>query len=81
MKLVEQLIAEAGGDPLSAVTIVPGVCAHVKSVKDVALISPQRIVLSRRKQQISVEGEDLKLDGYCDGDALISGGVKRVEVC
>lgn len=81
MKLIEELIAEAGGDPLGSVTFVPGSCAYVKSVKSVTLITPTKIVFARRKQSVSVEGENLRLEGYFESDALVAGEVKRVELC
>ena len=81
MKLLDEFLSELGGDTLRAVTVIPGFCAYLKSVKGVAELTPEKIVLLQKKSVISVEGENLKLDGYFEQDVLITGAVKKVEIC
>ena len=81
MKLLDELLKELGGDTMRAITVIPNFCAYLKSIKSVAELTPTKIVLLQKKTVISVEGEDLKLDGYFEEDALVTGKVKKVEIC
>lgn len=80
MKLVEQILNELGADGLKSVTFVPGECCYLKSVKSVLSFSPQKIILSVGKACVFVEGEDLSVGEYFEGDLLIKGKVRTVGV-
>lgn len=80
MKLLEQILHELGADTLKSITLVPGSCCYLKSVKQIVYFSPERIVLSLGKTQAEVEGEGLEVGQYFEGDVLICGNVRGVKV-
>lgn len=80
MKLVEQILGELGVDTLKSITLVPGVCCYMKSVKTVLSFSPQTIVLAVGKKSVTIEGDDMEVGKYFEGDILINGNVRSVRI-
>lgn len=80
MRLIEQILDEFGADGLKSVTLVFGQCCYLKSVKSVLCFSPNQIVLSVGKSSVCVEGEELTVGEYFEGDLLIKGNVRSVKV-
>lgn len=80
MKLLQQLLNEMGADTLKSITLIPDSCCYLKSVKSVVDFSPERIVLKVGKSSVTVEGNDMTLGEFFEGDLIIKGGVKGVKI-
>ena len=80
MKLLEQILSELGADSLKSFSIVPDFGGYFRSVKGVSEYSPEKIVLSLRKNFITVEGENLSLGKYFEEDIFIKGNIKVITV-
>lgn len=80
MKLLEQILSELGVDTLKSITLVPGSCCYLKSVKSVAEFSSEKIELKVGKTTVMVEGVDMSIGEYFEGDILIKGNVKGVKI-
>ncbi len=78
MKLVEQILNELGADGLKSLTLVPGECCYLKSVKSVLSFTPRSVVLSVGRFSVFVEGEELSVGEYFEGDLLVKGNVRSV---
>ncbi len=80
MKLIQQILAERGGDIDRSFTIILGFGGYFKGVKRVEEFSEQSIVLTAYGKKLSVRGEKLSIGEYFQGDIFISGEIKVVEV-
>lgn len=78
MKLLQQILREAGADPDKSFTVIPSFGGYFKSVKRVEDYSPERIVLSVNKRRLTVSGEKLIIDKYFQQDLLIRGNISGV---
>lgn len=78
MKLLQQILREAGADLDKSFTVVPAFGGYFKSVKRVEDYSPERIVLSVNKRRLTVLGEKLIIDKYFQQDLLIRGDISGV---
>ena len=78
MKLLQQILREAGADLDKSFTVVPAFGGYFKSVKRVEDYSPERIVLSVNKRRLTVSGEKLLIDKYFQQDLLIRGDISGV---
>lgn len=75
MKLLQQILAEAGADTARAYTVVPDFGGYFKSVKAVAEYSPEKVVLRIGKTTLTVTGKNLSIGKYFEGDLLIRGEI------
>ncbi len=80
MEFLQSILNEAGADTARAFTIVPLFGGYFKSVKGVSEFSPQKIVLSVGKLNLTVRGENLCVGKFFQGDLFISGDIKGVEL-
>lgn len=78
MKLVEQLLREAGADVDKSFTVIPSFGGYFKSVKRVEDYSPQKIVLALPKLRLVIVGEKLVIDKYFQQDLLVRGRISGV---
>ncbi|MGN1372941.1 MAG: YabP/YqfC family sporulation protein [Candidatus Coproplasma sp.] len=78
MKILQQLLAEAGADMSGAVTIVPQFGGYFSFVKKVEEYTPQKIVLSAYKRRVIITGENLIIDNYFAQDLSIRGDITGV---
>lgn len=78
MKLLQQILREAGADLDKSFTVVPAFGGYFKSVKRVEDYSPEKIVLSVNKRRLTVSGEKLIIDKYLQQDLLIRGDISGV---
>lgn len=78
MKLLQQILREAGADLDKSFTVVPAFGGYFKSVKRVENYSPERIVLSVNKRRLTILGEKLIIDKYFQQDLLIRGDISGV---
>lgn len=80
MKLLQQILTEAGASLDKAFTIVPAFGGYFKSVKRVDEYSPEKIVLTVAKRKLTVTGEKLVIDKYFQQDLLIRGEISGVDL-
>lgn len=80
MKLLQQILREAGADLDRAFTVVPSFGGYFKSVKRVDEYSPEKVVLSVAKRKLTVTGQSLVIDKYFQQDLLIRGEISGVEL-
>lgn len=78
MKLLTQLLKEAGADMAGAVTIVPLFGGYFTSVKRVEEYTPTKIVLSAYKRRVVILGENLTIDKFFLQDLSIKGNITGV---
>lgn len=78
MKLLTQLLKEAGADIAGAVTIVPDCGGYFTSVKRVEEYTPSKIVLSAYKRRVIITGENLVIDKFFLQDLSIKGNITGV---
>jgi hypothetical protein len=80
MKLLQQILAEAGADTTKAFTIIPSFGAYFKGVKTVVEYTPQKIILNTGKILVTLRGENLQIGKYFQGDLFVGGEVRSVEI-
>ncbi len=80
MKLLEQILNELGYDTAKSVTLVPGSCCYLKNVKTISSFTPGLIVVTAGKLTITLEGENMEVGEYFEGDLLVNGSVKGVKI-
>ena len=80
MRLYDEIFKRAEGVALSRFTIVPRGGGYFEGVKAVGDFSPERIVLYFPRESVEVEGEELSIGKYCDGDLRLSGRILSVRL-
>ena len=80
MRLFDELFKDAEGGAVSRCTVVPGGGGYFEGVKSVGHISTEKIVVYFPKQTVEVEGKNLAIKKYYDGDLQIGGRVTCVKV-
>lgn len=80
MKLLEQILSELGADTLKSFSVVPSFGGYFRSVRAVSEYTPSRIVLTLKKNVLTVEGENLALDRYFEQDLFIKGSITGVRI-
>lgn len=80
MKLLEQILSELGADTLKSITLIPGSCCFLKSVKGVLDFSSEHIRLAVGKKAVTLEGEELQVGEFFEGDILIKGNIKVIKI-
>ena len=80
MKLLEQILSELGADTLKSFSIVPEFGGYFRSVKGVAEYSSEKVVLTLKKNRITIVGESLTLGKYFEEDLLIKGKIAGVQI-
>lgn len=78
MKLLQQILIEAGADDARAFTIIPDFGGYFKCVRAICEYSPEKVVLQVGKTCIAVKGESLAVGKYFQGDLFISGKILGV---
>ncbi len=80
MKLLEQILGELGADLTSSLVLVPGKCCYIKSVKTVCDLTPALITVAAAKFKVTLEGENMEVGEYFQGDLLVNGNVRGVKI-
>lgn len=80
MKLLQQILMDAGAETDSAFTVVPAFGGYFKSVKRVDEYTPEKIILFAAKKRLTVVGEKLAIDKYFQQDLLIRGDITGVSI-
>ena len=80
MKLLQQILSELGADTRKSMTVVPGFGGYFQNIKGVAEFSASRVVMEIQKGSITVEGENLKVGEYFEGDVILKGKIEVVKI-
>ena len=75
MRLYEEILKSVDGVSISRCILVPKGGGYFEGVKSVEDFSPDRIVLRFSQGQTAIEGKDLFIKKYCDGDLEILGKI------
>ncbi len=79
MRLYEEIFKNTDGIALSRCLFVPKGGGYFEGVKSVGEFSPERVVLHFPKTSIAVEGKELVIKKYCEGDLEIVGCIECVK--
>ena len=80
MRLYDEIFKNTDGAALARCVVVPDGGGYFEGVKAVEDFSSERIVVAFRKQTITVEGKDLAIKKYCDGDLHLMGEIFSLQV-
>ena len=79
MRLYDELFTgEQSALPRCIVTL--GGDAYFIGVKTVGDFSPEKVALHFARQQVDIEGENLCISKYCDGDLALRGDVHTIKI-
>ncbi len=79
MRLYDEIFKETDGIRLGRYTVVINGGGYFEGVKAVGDFSPERIALFYGAGTAEVEGENLTIKKYCDGDLQLSGRILSVK--
>ncbi len=79
MRLYEEIFKSAES-AFSRCLVVPKGGGYFQGVKAVGDFSPERIVLYFPKESVEVEGENLSIEKYCEGDLSLAGKIRCLRV-
>ena len=78
MRLYEEIFQNAVG--AAKYSVIVGGGGYFEGVKTVGDFSPQKIVLHFPKYGVEIEGENLSIKKYCDGDLELSGRIHTTKL-
>ena len=80
MRLYDEIFKNADGGAFSRCVVVPNGGGYFEGVKAVGDFSPERIVVCFPRESVEIEGENLAIKKYCDGDLRLSGSIRSLRV-
>ena len=80
MRLYDEIFKNADGGVGEKCIVVPNGGGYFEDVKAVGEFSPERIVLCFPRDNVEIEGENLSIGKYCDGDLQLSGKIVAFRV-
>ncbi|MBR1974402.1 MAG: YabP/YqfC family sporulation protein [Clostridia bacterium] len=80
MRLYDEVFKNADGGAFSRCIVVPRGGGYFEGVKSVGDFSAERIVVCFPRETVEVEGRDLTIKKYCDGDLQLSGQIHSIRV-
>lgn len=80
MRLYDEIFKDPSDGACARCIVVPGGGGYFEGVKSVGDFSTEKIVVYFPKQTIEVEGKDLSIKKYYDGDLQVGGRVTSVKV-
>lgn len=85
MRLFEEILSALGGDEEIAfggakVVLYAGRCAYFENVKSILSFSKEAVIIQLKKGTVCAEGEGLAVARYGEGDLLLTGNVRKIEV-
>ena len=80
MRLYEEIFKNADGGALSKCVIVPCGGGYFEGVKSVTDFTDDRVTLRFPHNTVEVDGENLCIKKYCDGDLQLSGRITALRV-
>lgn len=80
MRLYDEIFKNADEFSFSRCTVVPGGGGYFEGVKAVGDFSSEKIVLCFSRGNVTVEGKELTIKKYYDGDLQLSGQIYTLRV-
>ncbi len=80
MRLYDEIFKNAEGAALCRCIVVPRGGGYFEGVKAVGDFSPERIVLYFPRESVEIEGENLSIGKYYEGDLRLTGRIFCVRV-
>jgi len=80
MRLYDEIFKNTDGLLGAKCIFAPRGGGYFEGVKSVGDFSSERIVLCFAKEQLEIEGEELSIKKYCDGDLQLSGRIFSLRV-
>jgi hypothetical protein len=80
MKLLQQILSEAGADTSFAYTIIPNFGGYFKRVAGVEDYCPEQITLNLSSFKIKLFGTNLSIGKFFEGDMLILGEIRGTQI-
>ena len=80
MRLYEEIFKDADGAAFQRCIIVPGGGGYFQGVKSVGDFSSERAVICFPKEQVEINGKNLSVKKYCDGDLQLTGRIFQLNV-
>ena len=78
MRLIEEIFKSADGECPARYTVVVGGGGYFEGVKAVGDFFPNKIVLYYSRETVEIDGENLSIEKYLDGDLQIGGKIVGV---
>ncbi|MBQ8295169.1 MAG: YabP/YqfC family sporulation protein [Clostridia bacterium] len=80
MRLYDEIFKDTDGVAFARCSIIPRGGGYFENVKAVEEFSDERISLCFPHDRLVVEGENLSIKKYCDGDLQIAGNIFSLSV-
>lgn len=80
MRLYEEIFKNVEGAAFARCVLAVGGNGYFEGVKSVGDFSPERIVLYFPRERVEIEGENLSIGKYYDGDLLLCGKILSFKV-
>ncbi len=80
MRLYEEIFKNTDGAAFARCTFIPKGGGYFEGVKAVGDFSPERVVLHFPRETVEIEGENLSIKKYCDGDLQLIGQIVFIKV-
>ena len=80
MRLFDEIFKNDTLASLSRCMLIVGGGGYFEGVKTVGDFTPERIVLYFPNEMVEIEGENLSIGKYCDGDLALDGEIYAVQV-
>ena len=76
MRLLDEIFKNDTLASLARCTLIVGGGGYFEGVKTVGDFTPERIVIYFPKETVIIEGENLSIGKYCDGDLHLQGSIR-----
>ena len=80
MRLYDEIFKNADGGAFRKCIVVPRGGGYFEGVKSVEDFSSERVVLCFSKERVAVEGKNLSVRKYCEGDLHLDGEIFLLQV-
>ena len=80
MRLYDELFKNADGGAFSRCIFVPNGGGYFEGVKSMVDFSSEKVTVRFAREIVEVEGEELVIKKYCDGDLQLSGKIHSLRV-
>ncbi len=78
MRLYEEIFKGVDGLAVQKYTVVLGGGGYFEGVKSMGDFSPEQVVLFFPKYSLQIDGKNLRVKKYCDGDLELAGVIHTV---
>ena len=80
MRLYDEIFKNTEGIGGARFTVAIGGGGYFEGVKTVGEFSPEQVVLYYPKESVEIQGSNLYIKKYCEGDLQLSGKIHAVRI-